>query len=105
MEEQKPKSWRITLQECLEDDNTKRGSGSRLALILPVFTFCVCLVAVVYAHAFCDKDTITVVQVITGALTLGGGAPYTLKQLFGKGTNAQGEQSTGTTDQGGGGQS
>ena len=104
MDELKPKPWRITLQECVEDDSTKRGSGSRLALLLPIFTFCVCLFALVYAHAYFDKDTRTVIQVIVGALTLGGGGPYTLKQLFGKGSNGTTSDAKGTKDEGGGGE-
>lgn len=79
------KSIRQTLQECTEDDATGRGSGSRLVVILSVLTLCVCLVGAISAHVQFHKDMEGIISSLVAALGLGGGGPYVLKQVFGKG--------------------
>lgn len=76
------KSWRQTLQECLEDDVTGRGSGGRLAMILGTIAQCFGLVFALAAHAFMPKDFSGIIEVLVFTLTGGAAVPYTAKSVM-----------------------
>lgn len=100
------KSPRKTLQECLEDDTTGRGSGSRLALILGTLTLCVALVFALAAHGFLGRDFNSIIQSLIIAIAGGGAGPYTFKRVMEifrmrvAAPSAPGVASTGSTSMG-----
>lgn len=76
------KSIRLTLQECLENDTTGKGSGSRLALAIGTLTLCVGLVFVLAAQGFLGRDFGNTIQALILAIAGGGAGPYTVKRAI-----------------------
>jgi hypothetical protein len=74
------KSWRLTAQEALEDDATKRGSGSRTALAIAILTLAGSLLVSIYAQIHGAKGLEgTIKELIWGTVWLA--APYAVKQV------------------------
>ncbi|HNX94902.1 MAG TPA: hypothetical protein PKL14_07040 [Holophaga sp.] len=75
------KSIRQSLQECVEDDATGKGSGSRLALVMGTLTLCVGLVASLSAQVFLGRDLSSTTHYLIYAIAGGGAGPYTFKRV------------------------
>ena len=81
------KSIRLSLQEALEDDDTKRGSASRLAMIIGIITLAVALVFSLAVMVFMGKDLHTEVKHLIYMVGGGHGAYLTGKvtSMFNRG--------------------
>jgi hypothetical protein len=76
------KSIRLSLQEVLEDDATKRGSASRMGMLLGVLTLCVGFLAALVIHMCGIRDMSDVLSSLIVAIAGGGAGPYTFKRLL-----------------------
>jgi uncharacterized membrane-anchored protein len=80
---EKPKSWRITLQETIQEENGE-GSASRLTMILGMLTLCVGLIALIAAAVILAQDHDSLITTLVLAISGGGATSYSMKQIFGK---------------------
>jgi hypothetical protein len=77
------KSWRLTLQETLQEQNGD-GSASRLTMVLGMLTLCVGLAALIASAVMLGRDHDDIITILIVAISGGGVSSYSLKQIFGK---------------------
>jgi len=76
------KSFRLTLQESLEDDSTGKGSESRVNHMIGTLGLVIALFAALAIHCFTQKDLTTVITTIAVILGGSGAGPYAAKRVM-----------------------